>query len=1272
MLCHMPYARRPPAPRNESLSNMSNTNLLDAPLTAKNNKQNRKRKPDQTERLHALLSERILILDGAMGTMIQDHNFTEEDYRGARFADWGQDVKGNNDLLSLTEPDVILQIHEDFFNAGADIVETNTFSSTSIAQADYGMEELVYELNFKSAQLAREAADKLTAQQPDKPRFVAGAVGPTNRTASISPDVNDPGYRNVTYNELVDSYTEALHGLVDGGVDTILIETVFDTLNAKAAIYAVLKFFDDEQIKLPVMLSGTITDASGRTLSGQTPEAFWNSVSHANPLSVGFNCALGAEALRPHIQAVSNLADTHISVYPNAGLPNAFGGYDDSPEYMAVQLREFAESGFVNIVGGCCGTTPSHIKDIADTLDGAQPRVIPDAAPQSALSGLEPLTLNDVTGFVNVGERTNVAGSAKFARLIRDGEYGQALDIAREQVANGAQIVDVNMDDAMLDAEKTMATFLRLIASEPDICRVPIMIDSSKWSVIQAGLQSVQGKGVVNSISLKEGTEPFKKQAREILRYGAAVVVMAFDEKGQADTYERMVEICTESYRVLTQEVGFKPQDIIFDANIFPVATGIDEHRNFSKDFIAAVSEIKRTLPHALTSGGLSNMSFSFRGNNPVREAMHSVFLYHAVNAGLNMSIVNAGQLTVYADIPEDLKNRIEDVIFNKREDSTERLLEVASDVVGEKRESKEDLTWREGTVEARLAHALVKGINDYVVEDTEEARQSSTRPIEVIEGPLMDAMNIVGDLFGSGQMFLPQVVKSARVMKQAVAHLTPFIELEKEGSGTKSSKGKIVMATVKGDVHDIGKNIVGVVLQCNNFEVVDLGVMVPYGKILETAKAENADMIGLSGLITPSLEEMCTVALEMERKGFDIPLLIGGATTSKIHTAVKVAPGYSQPVIHVNDASRAVGVASNLLSDTRRDEYLANVADEQRAAREHHARSQESKNLPSIAEVRAAKLEIDWSDYKSITPEFLGRKSFDDYDLAELATHIDWTPFFRTWELVGVYPAILDDDVVGEAARGLFEDAKVMLDKIISEKWLTARAVIGFFPANAVGDDVELNMEWDGSNEPKAFHFLRQQMAKREGRSNMCLADFVAPEDTGLTDYIGGFAVTTGIGIDKKVAEFKAANDDYSEILLKALADRLAEAFAERMHERVRKEFWGYAKDEKLDNADLIRESYQGIRPAPGYPACPDHGEKTALFDLLNAEQNAGIILTEGYAMLPTAAVSGFYFAHPKAKYFGLGKIGRDQVEDYAERIGESREATERRLAPNLAYNRT
>lgn len=1250
---------------------MTEINLLEKPLTSLANRPNRQRKPDQTEKLSKLLGERILVLDGAMGTMIQDHSFSEADYRASRFADWGQDVKGNNDLLSLSQPDVIRKIHEDFFRAGADIVETNTFSSTSIAQADYGMEELVYELNFESAVLAREAADQLSAEQPDKPRFVAGAIGPTNRTASISPDVNDPGYRNVTYDELVISYSEALHGLVDGGVDLILIETVFDTLNAKAAIYAVLKFFDDENLTLPVMLSGTITDASGRTLSGQTPEAFWNSVSHAKPISVGFNCALGAEALRAHIQAVSSIANTHISVYPNAGLPNAFGGYDDSPEYMATHLKEFAESGFVNIVGGCCGTTPDHIRGIANAVSNAKPRPIPEIEAYCALSGLEPLILNNVTGFVNVGERTNVAGSAKFARLIREDAYEEALDIARQQVANGAQIVDVNMDDAMLDAEATMATFLRLIASEPDICRVPVMIDSSKWSVIEAGLKSVQGKGVVNSISLKEGAEPFKAQAREILRYGAAVVVMAFDEQGQADSYERMIEICTESYRILTQEVGFNPRDIIFDANIFPIATGIEEHSNFSKDFIAAVAEIKKSLPHALTSGGVSNMSFSFRGNNPVREAMHSVFLYHAIAAGLDMGIVNAGQLTVYADIPEDLKNRIEDVVFNRRDDATERLLDVASDVVGEKRESKEDLSWREGSVAERLAHALVKGINDYVVEDTEEARLEATRPIEVIEGPLMDGMNIVGDLFGSGQMFLPQVVKSARVMKQAVAHLTPYIEAEKDASAQSMAKGKIVMATVKGDVHDIGKNIVGVVLQCNNYDVVDLGVMVPYGKILETAKSEKADMIGLSGLITPSLEEMATVALEMTRAEFDIPLLIGGATTSKVHTAVKIAPGYKNPVIHVNDASRAVGVASNLLSDTRREAYVAEVREEQEIARERHKRGQDAKKLPSIADARAAKTDIDWASYAPTAPSFLGLKSFDDYDLSELATRIDWTPFFRTWELAGVYPALLEDPVVGESARGLFADAQKMLKQIISEKWLTARGVIGFFPANSVGDDIELSSEWDGTNKTKGFHFLRQQMTKRENRANQCLADFVAPKETGLTDYMGGFAVTAGIGIDEKVAEFKAANDDYSEILLKALADRLAEAFAERMHERVRKEFWGYAAQENLDNNELIRESYQGIRPAPGYPACPDHGEKTALFELLDAEKNAGIVLTEGYAMLPTAAVSGFYFAHPKAKYFGLGKIARDQVEDYAVRIGESIEDTERRLAPNLAYDR-
>lgn len=1250
---------------------MTKMNVIEKPLTPTANVANRQRKPDRTNELRDLLSKRIFVLDGAMGTMIQDHNFTESDYRGQPFANWGQDVKGNNDLLSLTQPDVIRTIHSDFFEAGADIVETNTFSSTSIAQADYGMEELVYELNFKSAVLAREAADKASAAQPDKPRFVAGALGPTNRTASISPDVNDPGYRNVTYMELVESYTEAILGLVDGGVDLLLIETVFDTLNAKAAIYAVLKFFEDENITLPIMLSGTITDASGRTLSGQTPEAFWNSVAHAKPISVGFNCALGAEALRAHIQAVSAIADTHISVYPNAGLPNEFGFYDDTPEYMASHLREFATSGFVNIVGGCCGTTPDHIRAIAESVQGATPRAIPKPAPYCSLSGLEPLILNDVTGFVNVGERTNVSGSAKFARLIREGAYEEALDIARQQVANGAQVVDVNMDDAMLDAEATMSTFLRLIASEPDICRVPIMIDSSKWSVIEAGLQTVQGKGVVNSISMKEGVEPFIAQARKILRYGAAVVVMAFDEQGQADGYDRMVEICTESYRILTEKVGFQPQDIIFDANIFPIATGIEEHRNFSKDFIAAVAEIKRTLPHALTSGGLSNMSFSFRGNDPVREAMHSVFLYHAIRAGLNMAIVNAGQLTVYADIPAPLKERIEDAIFNRRDDATERLLEVASDVVGEKRESKEDLTWREKSVEERLAHALVKGINDYVIEDTEEARLSRARPIEVIEGPLMDGMNIVGDLFGSGQMFLPQVVKSARVMKQAVAHLTPFIEAEKDKSGVTQSKGKIVMATVKGDVHDIGKNIVGVVLQCNNYDVVDLGVMVPYAKILETAKAEKADMIGLSGLITPSLEEMCTVALEMKRAGFDVPLLIGGATTSKVHTAVKIAPNYEHPVIHVNDASRAVGVASNLLSDTRRDAFLAEVQEDQETSRERHARGQKNKVLPPIEDARAAKTRIDWTNFEAKKPTFLGVKSFDNYDLGELASRIDWTPFFRTWELAGTYPTLLDDPVVGEAASTLFTDAKAMLKRIIEEKWLQARGVIGFFPANAVGDDVELDMEWDGSNQPKTFHFLRQQMTKREGRANACLADFIAPKETGLTDYIGGFAVTAGIGIEDKIKEFKASHDDYSEILLKALADRLAEAFAERMHERVRKEFWAYAEDEDFDNNDLIRESYQGIRPAPGYPACPDHGEKPDLFNLLQAEKNAGIILTEGYAMIPTAAVSGFYFAHPQAKYFGLGKIARDQVEDYAKRIGETIETTERRLAPNLAYDR-
>jgi len=1228
------------------------------------------RQADHTELLTRQLSQRVLVLDGAMGTMIQRHELDEAGYRGSRFADLPNDVKGNNDLLSLSQPDIISEIHQGFLDAGADIIATNTFNATAISQADYAMEALVYELNYTSARLARAVADSTST--PDRKRFVAGAIGPTNRTASLSPDVNDPGFRNVTFDDLTEAYGEAIRGLVDGGVDILVVETIFDTLNAKAAIYAIEQFFDAESLTLPVMISGTITDASGRTLSGQTPEAFWASISHVRPLSVGFNCALGAEALRAHVQAVAAVAGCFVSVYPNAGLPNAFGGYDDSAQYMASHLREFAESGFVNIVGGCCGTTPEHIAAIARAVEGVSPRRLPDLPPVCRLSGLEPLDLNDVTGFVNVGERTNVSGSARFARLIRDDNYEQAVDIARQQVANGAQIIDVNMDDAMLDAEAAMQRFLRLIAAEPDISRVPIMVDSSKWSVIESGLKNVQGKGVVNSISMKEGEEAFIDHARKVLRYGAAVIVMAFDEQGQADTYDRMVAICTRSYKILTEQVGFAPQDIIFDANIFPVATGIDEHRNFSKDFIAAVAEIKRTLPHARTSGGLSNMSFSFRGNDPVREAMHSVFLYHAVNAGLDMAIVNAGQLTVYNDIPDDLKERIEDVVFNRRDDSTERLLAVASEVKGEKRESTEDLSWREGAVNERLAHALVKGITDYIIDDTEEARQQASRPIEVIEGALMDGMNIVGDLFGSGQMFLPQVVKSARVMKQAVAHLTPYIEAEKIDSGTSIAKGRIVMATVKGDVHDIGKNIVGVVMQCNNFEVIDLGVMVPYGKILDAAEEHKADMIGLSGLITPSLEEMCTVAREMERRGLTLPLLIGGATTSKLHTAVKIAPNYSNPVVHVLDASRAVGVASTLTSDTRRSDFLAENTRDQSDARAKHARVRKTGDRPDIAKARRQAPDIDWRSYVATRPSFLGLKTFDQYDLSELAERIDWTPFFRTWELKGVYPAILEDDRYGDAARNLYADAQAMLTRIIDEKWLRARAVIGFYPANASGDDIEVYAGEERRNEPVVFHFLRQQINRTDGRFNRCLADYIAPKDSGREDYIGAFAVTAGIGIDEKLAEFKAANDDYSDILLKALADRLAEAFAERLHERVRTEFWGYAPDENFGNDELIRECYRGIRPAPGYPACPDHTEKRPLFDLLQAEDGAGITLTESFAMLPTAAVSGFYFAHPDARYFGVGKIGKDQVQDYARRKGMTLADTERWLAPNLDYDRT
>jgi 5-methyltetrahydrofolate--homocysteine methyltransferase len=1216
--------------------------------------------------LITLFEQRIAVLDGATGTMIQDFGFEEDDFRGERFKDFPQDQKGNNDLLTISQPDKIREIHDAYIAAGTDIIETNTFNSTTISQADYAMEDLVYELNFEAARIAKEAADGA-----DHAVYVAGVLGPTSRTASISPDVNDPGYRNVSFDELAEAYTQAAGALIDGGADILLLETIFDTLNAKAALYAVMKLQNERGIDVPLMISGTITDGSGRTLTGQTPEAFWNSIAHAKPLIVGLNCALGAADLRPHIQALSNVASTYVSLHPNAGLPNAFGGYDDTPDYMAEILGEFAGSGFLNVVGGCCGTTPDHVQAIARAVKDLSPRAIPDLAQHGRLSGLEPLNIDDVTGFVNVGERTNVAGSARFKKLIIEEDYETALDVARSQVENGAQIIDVNMDEAMLDSEAAMERFLKLVASEPDISRVPVMIDSSKWSVIEAGLKCVQGKSVVNSISLKEGEAAFKAQAQEVLYYGAAAIIMAFDEQGQADSYERMIEICEKSYRILTEEVGFLPQDIIFDPNVFPVATGIEEHRNFSKAYIDAVSYIKENLPFASISGGVSNVSFSFRGNNAVREAMHAVFLYHAVNAGMDMGIVNAGQLAVYADIELDLRERIEDVILNRREDATERLLEVADQAQGQAKEKAEDLSWRDGTVGERMAHALVKGITEYIVEDTEEARQNVVRPIEVIEGPLMDGMNIVGDLFGSGQMFLPQVVKSARVMKQAVAHLVSFIEAEKEASGKIEAKGKILLATVKGDVHDIGKNIVGVVLQCNNYEVVDLGVMVPYEKIIEAAKTENVDVIGLSGLITPSLEEMASVAKELSRDKFDIPLLIGGATTSKVHTAVKIAPNYEGSTIYVTDASRAVGVASNLLSDTLRDNFVAETRAEYDAVRQEYEGRDRKDNLASLAEARKAAHSIDWSETTPTVPSFLGLQAFEDYDLAELTTRIDWTPFFRTWELAGTYPKILDDKVVGDAAKSLFNDAQAMLQRLIGEQWLRASGVIGFFPANAVGDDIEIYTDESRSEVRTIIPFVRQQMAKTSGRANFCLADFIAPKETGIADYIGGFAVTAGLDIEKKLEEFAATHDDYSDILLKALADRLAEAFAERLHERVRKEFWGYGAQEELSNDEMIKEEYLGIRPAPGYPACPDHSTKPQLFELLSASEKASIDLTESFAMMPASSVSGYYFAHPSAQYFGIGKIGKDQVSDYARRRNVSVEQAEKWLAPNLNYAR-
>ncbi len=1219
--------------------------------------------------LTELLPKRILLLDGAMGTMIQRERLDEAAYRGARFADWHRDLRGNNDLLALTKPGLIGAIHAAYLHAGADILETNTFNSTSIAMADYGMESLAYELNVEGARLARSVADLFESRDPSRPRYVAGVLGPTNRTASLSPEVNDPAARNVTYAELVTAYADAARGLLDGGADILLVETIFDTLNAKAALFAIEQVFTSTHERVAVMISGTITDASGRTLSGQVTEAFWVSVMHARPLSIGLNCALGPKELRAYVQELSRVADVHVSAHPNAGLPNAFGGYDESPDDMARIIGEWARTGYVNIVGGCCGSTPAHIRAIAAAVQGVAPRQVPTVPSALRLSGLEPVVITENTNFVNVGERTNVTGSAKFSKLILAGNYEAALEVARQQVESGAQVIDVNMDEGMLDAVAAMTTYLRLVAGEPSISKVPLMIDSSKWSVIEAGLQQVQGKAIVNSISLKEGEAEFIRQATLVRQYGAAVIVMAFDEQGQADTKARKVAICTRAYTLLTERVGFPPEDIIFDPNVFAIGTGIEEHANYAVDFIQATKEIKATLPHARVSGGVSNVSFAFRGNNPVREAIHAVFLYHAVNAGMDMGIVNAGALTLYSDIPPALLERVEDLVLNRRPDATERLLEVASDVKGTAAVANTSLAWRELPVRERLAHALVHGIADFIVEDTEEARLTVERPIHVIEGPLMDGMNVVGDLFGAGKMFLPQVVKSARVMKRAVAHLIPYIEAEKllQPAEAQKNKGKILMATVKGDVHDIGKNIVGVVLQCNNYDVIDLGVMVPCARILETARRENVDIIGLSGLITPSLEEMAFLAGEMQREGFTIPLLIGGATTSRAHTAVKIETQYEGPVVHVQDASRAVGVASALLSDDGRDAFVAGIRAEYDAIRVHRASSGKATRLVSLEAARANRLRIDWSASVPPVPNRPGVTLFDDWALDDLVPRIDWTPFFQTWELAGHYPDILQDPVVGETARSLWADAQVMLSAIVREKWLTARAVMGLFPANGVGDDIALwSSEADRGSVPSAtIHTIRQQMAKGDGRPNMALSDFVAPTESGVRDWVGAFAVTTGHGIDARVAAFEAAHDDYNAILLKALADRLAEALAERLHEAVRREHWGYAVDEALDNAALISEAYQGIRPAPGYPACPDHTEKRTLFRLLDVPALAGITLTESCAMLPTASVSGWYFWRPEARYFGTGMIGEDQVADLADRKGMPTGEMARWLAP-------
>ena len=1232
------------------------------------------RRPDATEQLQAILADRLLILDGAMGTFFQGLKLSESDYRGERFADWPDDVAGNNDLLSITYPDAVTEVHRQYLAAGSDLIETNTFNSQSISQADYGMQDLAYELNVAAASLARAAADDFTAADPSKPRFVVGALGPTNRTASISPDVNDPGARNITFDQLVEAYVEEARGLVDGGADILMIETIFDTLNAKAAIFALETLFEEAGRRWPVMISGTITDASGRTLSGQTTEAFWNSVRHVKPFSVGLNCALGASDLRPYLSELSRIADCYVSVHPNAGLPNAFGEYDESPEAMADVLGEFAGSGLMNIVGGCCGTTPEHISAIAKAVAEKTPRS--KANPETALrlSGLEPLNVTADSLFVNVGERTNITGSARFRRLIREEDYSTAVSVAAEQIENGAQIIDVNMDEGMIDGVAAMDKFLKLVASEPDISRVPIMVDSSKWEVIEAGLKCVQGRPIVNSISLKEGEEPFREHARLCRKYGASVVVMAFDEQGQADNLERRKEICSRAYRILVDELGYEGSDIVFDPNVFAVGTGIEEHANYGVDFIEAARWISENLPGVNISGGISNVSFSFRGNNPVREAIHAVFLYHAIPAGLSMGIVNAGALAVYDDLDPELRERIEDVILNRRPDATERLLDIAADHAGtgEKKEKATD-AWRELPVAERITHSLVKGIDTFVEADAEELRAEVAarggHPVEVIEGPLMAGMNVVGDLFGAGKMFLPQVVKSARVMKKAVGYLVPFIEAEKDPDAVARSNGRVVMATVKGDVHDIGKNIVGVVLQCNNYEVVDLGVMVPAQKILDKAKEVDADVIGLSGLITPSLDEMVNLAGEMERQGFQIPLLIGGATTSRAHTAVKIKPRYEGPVIWVKDASRSVPVVSALLSDTQRPQLLADTDADYASLRERHANKTE-RPLLSLDDARVHRTPIEWEGYTPPAPTFTGTKVFTDYPISELREYIDWQPFFNAWEMKGRYPDILNNPASAEAARKLFDDANTMLDRIAEDGWLTANAVIGFFPANAVGDDVEVYADEDRTEVLTTLYNLRQQGIHREGVPNRSLGDFVAPKETGLADYVGGFAVTAGHGSAERCEAFKADLDDYSAILLESLADRLAEAFAERMHELVRTELWGYAPDESLDNADLISERYTGIRPAPGYPACPEHTEKLTLFDLLSVPENTGIELSESMAMWPGASVSGWYYAHPQSQYFVVGRLGRDQVADYAKRKGWTIAEAERWLAPNLGYN--